>query len=645
MANSTFSRPRAISPAASDSTLPCSAVMIAASSGVRCVQQLAEREQDRRALRQRGVPPLAGRRRRAGDGGVELLGRGQVDLAGDPRRWPGCTPGPCARSVPSCGRPSIQCEMRVVMTPPYDSTAGNTIQVLLWYKHVHAIALSPRGAPRPPHRQGPGPRRVRGRSATARSWPATGCPRSAPSPPSSPCPRPRSAPPGPCSARAGTVATDGRRGTTVLDQRAGRRRPLPAGARAPGRLRRSTCRPASPTPTLLPEPQPPRWPRLTSTPTTGQLPRRPGRSPSWPRRCRRDWPHRRRRGHRRRRRHGRPRPGRADHRCGSATGSSSRTRASPRWSTCSSRSAPSSSAVPVDDEGLSLAGLSARPARAGRRGLPAAPRPEPDRRHHDRRRGPAPSRGCSTAPQTLVVEDDSAAGLSADTARQPGQLAPRPHGARPLVLQVARTRTCASRRCQRAGALIAGGQRPPPARAGLVQPAAAAGAARPADRRRRRRARWPHAAADVCRAAGRRGRPPCRERGVEVGGTEGINIWVPVHDETAAVVRLASQGIGVAPGAPFRVGPPDGAGARPGHRRAGPRRLRRAGRRDRGRGPDHRLEQPGALTALGAGSAPSHRDRDPARPDGTKAGLQGCPASGPPPEGGRSVMLPRLRAY
>ncbi|GAA4712810.1 aminotransferase class I/II-fold pyridoxal phosphate-dependent enzyme [Pedococcus ginsenosidimutans] len=53
-----------------------------------------------------------------------------------------------------------------------------------------------------------------------------------------------------------------------------------------------------------------------------------------------------------------------------------------------------------------------------------------------------------------------------------------------------------------------------------------------------------------------------RTRGVEVGGSEGINIWVPVHDETAAVVRLASQGIGVAPGAPFRLGPP---GAEGGH--------------------------------------------------------------------------------
>ena len=44
-------------------------------------------------------------------------------------------------------------------------------------------------------------------------------------------------------------------------------------------------------------------------------------------------------------------------------------------------------------------------------------------------------------------------------------------------------------------------------------------------------------------------------RGVRVGGTEGLNIWVPVEDETAAVVRLASQGIGVSAGAPFAVLP------------------------------------------------------------------------------------------
>ena len=47
-------------------------------------------------------------------------------------------------------------------------------------------------------------------------------------------------------------------------------------------------------------------------------------------------------------------------------------------------------------------------------------------------------------------------------------------------------------------------------------------------------------------------------RGVDVGGSEGINIWVPVHDETAAVMRLASQGIGVAPGSPFSLLPGEG---------------------------------------------------------------------------------------
>ncbi len=44
-------------------------------------------------------------------------------------------------------------------------------------------------------------------------------------------------------------------------------------------------------------------------------------------------------------------------------------------------------------------------------------------------------------------------------------------------------------------------------------------------------------------------------RDVEVGGTDGINIWVPVHDEAAALVRLASQGIGATPGSPFAVLP------------------------------------------------------------------------------------------
>ncbi|HEY0773012.1 MAG TPA: hypothetical protein VGD51_02930, partial [Nocardioidaceae bacterium] len=34
-----------------------------------------------------------------------------------------------------------------------------------------------------------------------------------------------------------------------------------------------------------------------------------------------------------------------------------------------------------------------------------------------------------------------------------------------------------------------------------------------------------------------------------------MNIWVPVQDEAAAIVRLASQGVGVSAGAPYAVLP------------------------------------------------------------------------------------------
>jgi DNA-binding transcriptional MocR family regulator len=45
------------------------------------------------------------------------------------------------------------------------------------------------------------------------------------------------------------------------------------------------------------------------------------------------------------------------------------------------------------------------------------------------------------------------------------------------------------------------------------------------------------------------------EHGVTTRGTDGLNLWVPVHDEAAALVRLAARGIGVAPGTPFTVLP------------------------------------------------------------------------------------------
>ncbi|MFN8017633.1 MAG: aminotransferase class I/II-fold pyridoxal phosphate-dependent enzyme [Acidimicrobiales bacterium] len=44
-----------------------------------------------------------------------------------------------------------------------------------------------------------------------------------------------------------------------------------------------------------------------------------------------------------------------------------------------------------------------------------------------------------------------------------------------------------------------------------------------------------------------------RDRGIETGGTDGINLWVPVPDEQATLVALAAQGVGVAPGSPFQV--------------------------------------------------------------------------------------------
>src|SRR5665647_673812 len=48
-------------------------------------------------------------------------------------------------------------------------------------------------------------------------------------------------------------------------------------------------------------------------------------------------------------------------------------------------------------------------------------------------------------------------------------------------------------------------------------------------------------------------------RGVRVSSGDGLNLWVPVHDESAAIIRLASQGVGVTPGSPFEVIPDGGA--------------------------------------------------------------------------------------
>jgi DNA-binding transcriptional MocR family regulator len=48
------------------------------------------------------------------------------------------------------------------------------------------------------------------------------------------------------------------------------------------------------------------------------------------------------------------------------------------------------------------------------------------------------------------------------------------------------------------------------------------------------------------------------ERGLTASGETGINVWLPVPDETTAVARLRDAGFAVAPGALFRMGSPPG---------------------------------------------------------------------------------------
>ncbi|MET9411398.1 aminotransferase class I/II-fold pyridoxal phosphate-dependent enzyme [Streptomyces sp. NPDC002935] len=49
-----------------------------------------------------------------------------------------------------------------------------------------------------------------------------------------------------------------------------------------------------------------------------------------------------------------------------------------------------------------------------------------------------------------------------------------------------------------------------------------------------------------------------KTRGVEARGRSGMNVWIPVPDETGAVARLLHSGWAVAPGARFRMSAPQG---------------------------------------------------------------------------------------
>lgn len=68
-------------------------------------------------------------------------------------------------------------------------------------------------------------------------------------------------------------------------------------------------------------------------------------------------------------------------------------------------------------------------------------------------------------------------------------------------------------------------------------------------------------AAEVAASYGRRREAlvaALRERGVEAHGRSGMNVWLPVPDETGAVARLLQAGWAVAPGARFRLASPPG---------------------------------------------------------------------------------------
>jgi DNA-binding transcriptional MocR family regulator len=75
---------------------------------------------------------------------------------------------------------------------------------------------------------------------------------------------------------------------------------------------------------------------------------------------------------------------------------------------------------------------------------------------------------------------------------------------------------------------------------------------------------WTSGAVDVPAVAGAYGRrrdaliAALAERGVEAHGRSGMNVWIPVPDETGVVARLLHAGWAVAPGARFRMNAPPG---------------------------------------------------------------------------------------
>ena len=125
--------------------------------------------------------------------------------------------------------------------------------------------------------------------------------------------------------------------------------------------------------------------------------------------------------------------------------------------------------------------------------------------------------------------------------------------AHPQLLQEPRPRPAPGcrGRCRRGGHRR---RQPPAARPRLEQPDPAGGAAWRCSTTTRRSTRSPRPGPSTPAAGS--SSPACSKRAAcPVTGSDGINLWMRVADERSALVTLAAQGIGAAPGEPFRRAP------------------------------------------------------------------------------------------
>ena len=406
----------------------------------------------------------------------------------------------------------------------------------------------------PPSPAPPQPRSRRAssaRSPPARSPRAPACPPSAPSPPTSTSPPPPSRPPSPSSAAAASSSpAPAAAPASPTARRCAPPTAPPASPPAPATSRSATpTRPSSPTSpppsAALDEPPRPTWQRLY-----GEPPVDPGLAAVAARALAADGiPAERLDGGQRRAGRDRARARGAP----LARGSASRSRI-PGWPgvldlvrALGLRLAP----VAVDERGMRPGGAGAGAAggRAGRGGHAARAQPARGgvRRRARRRAARAPARRARGRGRPPRAGGRRAVAL--------GGRAERALGDGPLGLQMARARTCAARSSPATSSrspASRGGCRSGP---GWVSGRAAAADRTPVGRPGRRGARRA-GERGLRRRAGPRSSTRSPRTACRAYAPSGLNVWIPVPDEDAAVRALLAAGVSVAAGAPFRLETP-----------------------------------------------------------------------------------------